>query len=448
MEQIASRRFDRSGRPETRSQAASDVLARDENHLIPVYARYPVVMERGEGCTLFDIDGKQYLDMMGGLGVNALGHAHPRMVAAMVEQASTMVHLSPQYSNAWPSRLAEKLSELSGMPGVFFSTGGSEAVEGALKLARTHGRQTGGAAKHGLVALRGSYHGRTFGSLSVTGQDKYSIDFGPGLPGVRFLDRNDVAGLRAAVSDETCAILLEPIMGEGGVHKLSREFLAEARCLADAHDALLIFDEIQSGLGRTGSWFAFEPTGVRPDVLILGKPLGGGIPLSALLVTERLFHSFGLAKHGSTLGGSPLACRLGCEFLDVMREESVLENVRAAGELLHTRLLALAERYEEIVEVAGRRADVGRGADRSGTAAGRRWAGAGCAVQRGAGKRAAFSAAAYPDGKAGGCGAGCARSGDAGAVDARGCRCSGRGAGGAGGLTHFAKAKTCAKLEK
>ena len=350
MEQIVSRRSERHVAP---SQAATDVLARDEQHLIPVYARYPVVMERGEGCTLFDIDGKQYLDMMGGLGVNALGHAHPRMVAALVEQAGAMVHLSPQYSNRWPSRLAEKLSDLSGMPGVFFSTGGSEAVEGALKLARTHGRQVGGAAKHGLVALRGSYHGRTFGSLSVTGQDKYSIDFGPGLPGVRFLDRNDVAGLRAAVMDETCAILLEPILGEGGVHKLSSEFLVEARRLADAHNALLIFDEIQSGLGRSGTWFAFEHTGVRPDVLILGKPLGGGIPLSALLVTEKLFHSFGMAKHGSTLGGSPLACRLGCEFLEVMQDEHVLDNVRAAGARLRSRLLALQERFEEIVEVRG-----------------------------------------------------------------------------------------------
>ena len=332
---------------------AGDVLARDEQHLIPVYARYPVVMERGEGCVLFDAEGNRYLDMMGGLGVNALGHAHPRMVRAMVDQASKMVHLSPQYSNLWPSLLAEKLAALAGMPGVFFSTGGSEAVEGALKLARTQGRQRGGAAKHGLVALRGSYHGRTFGSLSVTGQDKYSIDFGPGLPGVHFIDRNDIEALRAAVNNNTCAILLEPVLGEGGIHILSSEFLAEARKLADAHDALLIFDEIQSGLGRTGAWFAFERSGVRPDVLILGKPLGGGVPLSALLVTEKLFHSFGMAKHGSTLGGSPFACRLGCEFLDVMEEQQILEHVRVAGEAMRKRLFALAAQYEEVTEVRG-----------------------------------------------------------------------------------------------
>ncbi len=335
------------------SRVASELLQRDDQHLIPVYARYPVVMERGEGCRVYDVDGRPYLDLMGGLGVNALGHGHPRMLAAMVDQAAKMVHVSPQYSNPWPGKLAERLCELSGMAGVFFSTGGSEAVEGALKLARTHGRQHGGAPKHELVALRGSYHGRTFGSLSVTGQDKYSIDFGPGLPGVRFVDRDDVDGLQAAVSERTCAILIEPVMGEGGVKICSRKFLETARELADRSQSLLIFDEIQCGLGRVGRWFAFETSGIRPDVLILGKPLGGGIPLSALLVTESLFHSFGVAKHGSTLGGTPLACRLGMEFLAVMEEEGVLAQVQRVGKRLRARLDALAELYDEVVEVRG-----------------------------------------------------------------------------------------------
>ncbi len=335
------------------SEAASEILRRDEQHLIPVYARYPVVMERGEGCVLYDVDGGRYLDMMGGLGVNALGHGHPRMVAAMVEQAEKIVHLSPVYSNPWPSRLAERLCALSGMTGAFFSTGGSEAVEGALKLARTQGRQLGGTQKHGIVALRGSYHGRTFGSMGVTGQDKYSIDFGPGLPGVKFVDRNDVGGLRAAASAATCAILIEPVMGEGGVKFCSTEFLRAAREVADEHGALLIFDEIQSGLGRTGRWFACERSGVRPDVLILGKPLGGGIPLSAMLVTESLFHSFGMAKHGSTLGGTPLACRLGMEFLEVMEREEVLANVATAGGRMRERLEKIAGEFDEVVEVRG-----------------------------------------------------------------------------------------------
>jgi acetylornithine/N-succinyldiaminopimelate aminotransferase len=331
-------------------QSSQEILDRDEQYLIPVYARYPIVMDRGEGCTLIDVDGNRYLDLMGGLGVNALGHAHPRMVAAMVDQAGKMVHLSPQYSSPWPSLLAKRLCDLSGMAGVFFSTGGSEAVEGALKLARTHGRKTGGIQKHGLVALRGSYHGRTFGSLSVTGQDKYSVDFGPG---VKFIDRNDLASLRAAVSETTCAILIEPVLGEGGVHFCSSEFLAEARRLADQFNALLIFDEIQSGLGRTGEWFAFARSGVRPDVLILGKPLGGGIPLSALLVTEKLFDSFGMAKHGSTLGGTPMACRLGCEFLSVMEDEDILARTRATGEQLRKRLEGIASEFKEILEIRG-----------------------------------------------------------------------------------------------
>jgi acetylornithine/succinyldiaminopimelate/putrescine aminotransferase len=335
------------------SEASREILERDEDFLLPVYARYPVVMERGEGCRLYDVDGNSYLDMMGGLGVNALGHAHPRMLAAMVEQAGKIVHLSPQYSNRWASLLGEKLCQLAGMAGVFYSTGGAESVEGALKLARTYGRQTGGSRKIEFVALRGSYHGRTFGSMSVTGQSKYSSDFGPALPGIQFIDRDDIAGLRAAVTDATCAILLEPVLGEGGVHFLSTEFLAEARRLANEHGALLIYDEIQSGLGRTGRWFAYTKTGVHPDVLILGKPLGGGIPLSALLVNRPLFNAFGLGKHGSTLGGTPLGCRLGVEFLAVMEDEDVLVRSRRAGARLGKRLERLANEYDEVVDLRG-----------------------------------------------------------------------------------------------
>jgi acetylornithine/N-succinyldiaminopimelate aminotransferase len=339
------------------SSETGEIADRNRQHLLPVYAPYTVVMERGEGVFLFDVDGNQYLDMMAGLGVNALGHAHPRMVAATIDQASKMVHLSPQYLNRNPGLLAERLCKLSGMAGVFFSTGGSEAVEGALKLARTHGRQTGNrlgiSDKQGIVALEGSYHGRTFGSMSVTGQKKYSADFGLGLPGISFVERNNLAQLRNAITSTTCAILLEPMLGEGGVLPCSPEFLGEARRLADEHHALLIFDEIQVGLGRTGRWFAFEESGVRPDVLILGKPLGGGLPLSALLVTGELFHSFGLAKHGSTLGGSPLACRLGLEFLAVVEDEGLLERVRVTGAYLAERLAALVDEFDVAVESRG-----------------------------------------------------------------------------------------------
>ena len=331
---------------------ARSILERDGEHLLPVYARYPVVMERGEGVYLFDSSGNRYLDLMAGLGVNALGHAHPRMVAAMADQATKIVHLSPQYASRYPGELGERLCAMSGMKGVFYSTGGSEAVEGALKLARTHARQNYRHPKHGIVALKNSYHGRTYGSLSVTGQDKYRLDFGPGLPDVTFVERENFAQLRAAVSDETAAVLMEPLLGEGGVHVISTEFLREARRLADQHGALLILDEIQTGLGRTGEWFASTRTGVKADVLILGKPLGGGLPLSAILVNEKLFDAFGVAKHGSTLGGSPIACRLGLEFLKIVEDEELLERVRDTGDYL---LAGLRELARELgVEARGR----------------------------------------------------------------------------------------------
>ncbi len=335
------------------SPAADAILRRDAGCMLPVYARYPVVMERGEGAFLFDLDGNRYLDMMAGLGVNALGHAHPRMLAALTGQAVRLLHLSPLYSNPHPSHLAERLCQMAGMSGAFFSTGGSEAVEGALKLARSFGARNYSTGKHGIVALRSSYHGRTFGSLSVTGQQKYQADFGPGLPGVSFIDRNDLAQLEAAVGSDTCAILLEPVLGEGGVYECSPAFLREARRLATRHGALLIFDEIQSGLGRTGSWFASEPSGVRSDILILGKPLGGGLPLSAILVTEDLFHAFGMARHGSTLGGGPLACRLGLEFLSVMEDERILDRVTETGAYLKQRLQQLVRELDVAVEARG-----------------------------------------------------------------------------------------------
>jgi acetylornithine/N-succinyldiaminopimelate aminotransferase len=331
---------------------ARSILERDGDHLLPVYARYPVVMERGEGVYLFDSSGNRYLDLMAGLGVNALGHAHPRMVAAMADQAAKIVHLSPQYANRYPGELGERLCSMSGMKGIFYSTGGSEAVEGALKLARTHARQNYRQPKHGIVALKNSYHGRTYGSLSVTGQDKYRLDFGPGLPNVTFVDRENFAQLRAAVTEETAAVLMEPLLGEGGVHVISPEFLQEARRLADQHGALLILDEIQTGLGRTGDWFAYTRSGVKPDVLILGKPLGGGLPLSAILVNEKLFDAFGVAKHGSTLGGSPIACRLGLEFLKIVEDEGLLERVGGTGDYLLAGLLGLAGEFG--VEARGR----------------------------------------------------------------------------------------------
>ena len=330
------------------------MLARDAEVLLPVYARFPVVMDRGEGVFLFDTSGNRYLDLMAGLGVNALGHGHPRLVAALAEQAGKLIHVSPQYAHRYPGELAERLCGLAGLRGAFFSTGGTEAVEGALKLAHTHARRNYGPKKLEIVALRQSYHGRSYGALSVTGQEKYRIDFGPGIPHVCFVERNNIEALRKVVGSNTAAILLEPVLGEGGIHVLTDEYLSEARRLADAYGALLIFDEIQCGLGRTGDWFAFEASEIRPDILLLGKPLGGGLPLSAMLVNDDLFHAFGVAKHGSTLGGSPLLCRLGLEFLDVVEEENLLAQVRDVGGYFLRRLADIADRSERVVEARGR----------------------------------------------------------------------------------------------
>ncbi|MGC9291709.1 MAG: aspartate aminotransferase family protein [Acidobacteriaceae bacterium] len=334
--------------------SADPASYRTGQHILPVYPRYPVTFERGEGVFLYDEQGRAYLDLVSGLGVNALGHAHPRITTVFREQAARLVHISNFYGNRYPSELADRLCALTGMAGVFYSTGGTEAVEGAMKLARLAGREGFGDHKQAFVALHGSYHGRTFGSLSITGQAKYRDGFGPALMDIRFVQRNDVAGLRAAMDKDVCAILLEPVQGEGGVRECSQEFLVEARRLADAHHALLIFDEVQCGLGRTGSWFVYEATGVRPDVLVIGKPLGAGLPLSAFLVTEALFHTFHSGQHGSTLGGSPLACRLGLEFLSIMEDEEMLPRIRRAGNYLHAQLQGLVDDLPVATEVRGR----------------------------------------------------------------------------------------------
>ncbi len=333
---------------------AAKLLARDSEWLLPVYARFPVVMERGEGVYLFDTSGNRYLDMMAGLGVNALGHAHPRMVQATADQAGKLVHLSPQYCTPVAGELAERLCMLSNMSGVFYSTGGSESVEGAIKLARAFTTEHYTSAKFRIACLEGSYHGRTFGSMSVTGQAKYRDGFGPILPGADVVRRDDIEALRRAVTPETCAILLEPVLGEGGIYELSPEYLRAARAIADDCQALLILDEIQCGLGRTGQWFAWEQSGVQPDILILGKPLGGGLPLSAFLVTGDLFHALGIGKHGSTLGGSPLACRLGLEFLSVVEDDNLLERVSNTGAYLAEQLQRLTMDCHVAVEARGR----------------------------------------------------------------------------------------------
>ena len=322
--------------------------------MLQTYNRYPVVLSRGKGVFVYDIDGKRYLDFVAGLGVNALGHAHPRIVKAIREQAAKLVHVSNLYYHEYQGPLAEKLCTLSGLNRAFFSNSGTEAIEGSIKLARLAGHRAGGDAKCKLVALEGSYHGRTFGALSLTGQDKHRKGFEPLLEDVTFVGRNDIAGLRNAVSDNTCAIVLEPIFGEGGIYECSVEFLRECRALADRHRATLIFDEIQCGLGRTGTIFAFQSLGVTPDIVAIAKPLAAGLPLGAFLAKEEFASAIAAGQHGTTFGGGPLACRVALEFLAIMEEEKLLENVSRIGTYLQQRLTDLIGQRGSAKEVRGR----------------------------------------------------------------------------------------------
>src|SRR5271168_1072836 len=326
----------------------------ERQYLLQTYNRYPVVLTRGKGVFLWDIDDKKYLDFVSGLGVNALGHAHPRIVKAIREQAAKIVHVSNLYYHEYQGPLAEKLCRLSGLNRAFFSNSGTEAIEGSIKLARLAGHRAGGAAKSRLVALDGSYHGRTFGALSLTGQDKHRKGFEPMLEDVTFVRQNDVEGLRAAVDDNTCAIVLEPIFGEGGIHECSVEFLRECRAAADRHRAALIFDEIQCGLGRTGSMFAFHGYGVTPDIVAIAKPIAAGLPLGAFLAKEEFANAISPGQHGTTFGGGPLACRVALEFLAIVDEEKLLDNVNKVGAYLQQELKGIVEKSAAAKEVRGR----------------------------------------------------------------------------------------------
>jgi predicted acetylornithine/succinylornithine family transaminase len=330
------------------------IAERERQFLLQTYNRYPVVLTRGKGVFLYDIDDRRYLDFVSGLGVNALGHAHPRIVKAIREQAAKLVHVSNLYYHEYQGPLAEKLCALSGLNRAFFSNSGTEAIEGSIKLARLAGHRAGGETKSRLVALEGSYHGRTFGALSLTGQAKHRKGFEPLLEDVTFVKQNDLEGLRAAVNDDTCAIVLEPIFGEGGIYECSVEFLRECRALADRHRAALIFDEIQCGLGRTGTIFAFQSFGVTPDMVAIAKPIAAGLPLGAFLAKEEFATAISPGQHGTTFGGGPLACRVALEFLAIVEEEKLLENVSTVGAYLQQKLSALVEKRAAATGVRGR----------------------------------------------------------------------------------------------
>jgi acetylornithine/N-succinyldiaminopimelate aminotransferase len=328
-----------------------EIAELERRYVVQTYQRYQLALARGKGVVVYDVDGRRYLDFVAGLGVNAIGHAHPRIVKVIRQQAMRLIHTSNLYYNEYQGELARKLCELSGLDRVFFTNSGTEAMEGALKLARAAASANPG--KCSVVALDGSFHGRTFGALSLTGQEKYRKSFEPLLEGVKFIPLNDRDALRSAVDDRTCAIVLEPVQGEGGIRECTREFVADARSLADQFHAVLIFDEIQCGLGRLGSVFAFQHYDITPDVVTIAKPLAAGLPLGAFIAREQLSTALGFGKHGTTFGGGPLACRVALEYLKILQEENLLENVRRVGAYLQQQLKSIVDDFEIALEVRG-----------------------------------------------------------------------------------------------
>ncbi len=309
----------------------AEIKQLDADYLLPVYARLPVTLVRGQGVKVWDANGKEYIDFLAGIATNALGHCHPKMVQAIQEQAATLIHTAGYYFTAPVAKLAEKLTSVSGMDRVFFGNSGAEAVECAIKISRKWGKSHGGPSKYKIVAAQKSFHGRTMGAVTATGQPKYQEPFMPMLEGFAHVPFNDIDALTAAVTDDTCAVLLEPIQGEGGVYPAHRPFLEAARALCDKHQALLIFDEIQTGIGRTGKWFAYEHYGVLPDILTSAKALGGGFPIGACLARGEAALTLVPGDHGSTYGGNPLACATALAVLNTIDEEHLLANAHAMG---------------------------------------------------------------------------------------------------------------------
>jgi predicted acetylornithine/succinylornithine family transaminase len=330
-------------------ESPAAVEAREKSFVLGTYSRTPFHPRSGKGARITDAEGREYWDLLGGIAVNVLGHQHPRLVKTLKEEASSLLHVSNLYYHPAQGILAEALVRESGMCRAFFCNSGTEANEAAIKFARlvNPGRSE-------IVALNESFHGRTLGSLSMTGHEAYRAPFEPLVGQVKFVEANDVAALEAAVTAQTSAIVMEPIMGEGGIIPLSEEFLIAARKLADRTGAVLIFDEIQCGLGRTGTLFAFQQTSVTPDIVTLAKPLGGGLPLGAVVTGPAIEGVVKPGHHGTTFGGNPIACRLGMAVLDEIRSAKLLDRVNELGTWFEGELNALSQRIPGIVAVRGK----------------------------------------------------------------------------------------------
>ncbi|WP_079202668.1 aspartate aminotransferase family protein [Pseudomonas sp. CC6-YY-74] len=321
--------------------------------MVPNYAPAGFIPVRGAGSRVWDQRGRELIDFTGGIAVNALGHCHPALVTALTEQANTLWHISNVFTNEPALRLAHKLIDATFAERVFFCNSGAEANEAAFKLARRVAFDTFGEDKYEIIAATNSFHGRTLFTVSVGGQPKYSDGFGPKIQGISHVPYNDIEALKAAVSAKTCAVVLEPIQGEGGVMPADLAYLQAARELCDQHDALLIFDEVQTGMGRSGSLFAYQHFGVTPDILSSAKSLGGGFPIGAMLTTEALAKHLAVGTHGTTYGGNPLACAVAEAVIDVINTPQVLAGVKAKQQRFKTTLEKLGEQYGVFSQVRG-----------------------------------------------------------------------------------------------
>lgn len=331
------------------SQAVMDL---ERAYLLQNYGRYPLVLKRGKGCWLYDVEGKRYLDLISGIGVNSLGYAHPRITRVLREQAGLLIHSSNLYYHEYQGRLAKILAETSGLQRVFFCNSGTEAMECAIKMMRSHGRKIS-PEKYEIVSLDNSFHGRTTGALSLTGQPKYRQDFEPLLPGVKFVDVRDEAAFEAAVGPNTAGIVVETIQGEGGVYPIPERWLRKARELADRYNALLVFDEIQCGIGRPGTHFAYQlhQPAVMPDIVTMAKPIACGLPLGAVVSNEKAAATIAPGMHGTTFGGGALACRVAIEFYEILDE--LFPQMRRVSDYFFDQLRGLQRKHSFIKDVRG-----------------------------------------------------------------------------------------------
>ena len=329
------------------------IIEETEKYYLPVFGRYPMVMELGQGCRVWDNEGNEYVDAFAGIAVNSLGYNHPVLVKAISEQASKLMHCSNLYYTEIQAKALRVVAEATGMDRIFFSNCGAEGNEGAMKLARKYGVSKA-PTKYKIISADESFHGRTFDTLAATGHDYYHVGYGPLSPGHVLVPYGDIKALEAQMDDDVCAVLLEPIQGEGGVHVPTAEYLQQVRALCDKHDALLIFDEVQTGVARTGKWFAYMHSGVKPDILTFAKGIGGGFPVAGFAVPERLAHVFKPGDHGGTFGGNPLACAAVYATLTTIKSEGLVDKVAEKGEYFKNELRKLQEKYpDKVTDVRG-----------------------------------------------------------------------------------------------